>query len=261
MMAFLEDVGLYLIAFFEFVGGVVNLFFETLGWIGRGAVRAGLTLHQMALLGINSLPIALLTVGFTGAVMSLELASQAVKFGFTRFVGAGVALSMGRELGPMITAVIFAGRAGSAITAEIGSMKVTEQLDALFAMATSPVKYLVVPRFLACITMVPLLTVFGNVAGIGGGALVASATANVPWKVYMDSIQQNVVMWDFMGGLEKALIFGGEIALIACFQGLTTRGGAAGVGQSTTASVVSSIITVFVTNYFLSMWLFPSWAH
>ena len=258
MLAFLEDLGISLISLFEFVGGVINLLFETLGWLARGAIRLSLTVQQMALLGTNSLFIVLLTVGFTGAVMSLELALQAVKFGFTRFVGGGVAISMARELAPMITAVVFAGRAGAAITAELGSMKVTEQLDALVAMATSPVKYLVVPRFIACVSMVPLLCVFGNLSGIFGGMLVANLSASVPVKVFFDSIQQNVVMWDFWGGLWKAAIFGGEIACIASFQGMNTRGGAAGVGVATTGSVVSSIITVFVTNYFLSLWFFPS---
>ncbi len=258
MIGFLEDLGLAILSFFELIGGMINLLFETVGWMVTGAPRMALMVNQMSILGINSLPIVFITVGFGGMVLSLELAYQAVKFGFMRWVGAGVSIAMAREFAPMLTAIVFSGRAGSAITAELGSMKVTEQIDALEAMATSPVSYLVVPRFISCLCMVPVLTVFGNVAGIFGGAFVANVNANVPYNVFFDSIKSNLAWHDVYGGLIKAIIFGGEIAMIACYQGLRTRGGAAGVGLSTTSSVVNSIIIVFISNYFLSTFLFPS---
>ncbi|MBI2252303.1 MAG: ABC transporter permease [Armatimonadetes bacterium] len=222
----------------------------------KGAVKVKLTIDQMAILGVNSLSIVILTTAFAGMVVSLEIAQLAVKYGIAGFVGGGVAIAMAREFAPMLTAIVVAGRAGSAITAEIGSMKVTEQIDALQAMAVSPVKYLVVPRFLACLAMIPLLTVFANLCGVSGGALIAYKTANIAPRIFFDSVRNIVDMHDFWGGIYKAGVFAAEIALISCYQGLNTSGGAAGVGKATTGSVVYSMILIFLSNYFLSIWLF-----
>ncbi|MFH1454182.1 MAG: ABC transporter permease [Armatimonadota bacterium] len=256
MFAIFEDIGLWLIRLFDYIGGIVMLFFETLSYIFKGNVKINLTLDQMAILGVNSLSIVVLTTCFAGMVISLELAQLAVKYGVGTLVGGGVAMAMGREFAPMLTAIVVAGRAGSAITAEIGSMKVTEQIDALKAMAVSPVKQLVVPRLLACIVMIPILTLFANLFGTVGGAIVAKYMANVQYHTFFDSIRTMLDMQDLWGGLYKAAVFAVEIALISCFQGLNTSGGAAGVGKATTGSVVYSIILVFVTNYFMSAWLF-----
>jgi phospholipid/cholesterol/gamma-HCH transport system permease protein len=257
MMTFIEDLGASIIRLFEYIGGVVLLFVETLFWILKLDVRLKLTTQQMAILGVNSILIVIITTGFAGMVISLQLAGLAVRYGVGRFVGGGVGIAMAREFAPMLTAIVVAGRAGSAITAEIASMKVTEQIDALDAMATSPVKYLVVPRFLACLAMVPILTLFANISGVCGGCLVANIQANITPKMFFDSIRNMVYMSDFWGGIEKSLIFAAEIAMIGCYQGLTTKGGAAGVGISTTGSVVFSMIIIFISNYFLSAWLFP----
>lgn len=258
MISFLEDLGIRVIRLFEYMGGLALLFLETLSWIGRGAIRLGLTVQQMAFLGVNSIAIVISTAAFTGMVVSLELAQLAVRYGAGQFVGRGVALGMGRELGPMLTAIVVAGRAGSAITAEIGSMKVTEQIDAMEAMATNPVKYLVVPRFLACLLMIPILTIFSDISGTVGGCEVAYALAGILRSTFWDSIRGGgVELFDVTGGLFKAMIFGAEIALISCYQGLNARGGAAGVGQATTGSVVFSMILIFITNYFLTAWLYP----
>lgn len=256
MLNIVEDFGLWLTSLFDYIGGIIILFFETLANVFRGKIKLGLTIDQMAILGVNSLSIVILTTGFAGMVISLELAQLAVKYGVGNIVGGGVALSMSREFAPMLTAIVVAGRAGSAITAELGSMKVTEQIDALKAMAISPVKYLVVPRFLACLIMVPILTLFANLFGTVGGAFIAKVTANIPHKVFFDSIKTMLEMSDVWGGLYKAIVFAAEIALIGCFQGLNTTGGAAGVGKATTGSVVYSIILIFITNYFMSAWLF-----
>ena len=216
-----------------------------------------LILEQSAILGVNSSLIVLITTAFTGAVISLQLASMAVRYGAGRFVGGGVAIAMARELAPMLTAVVVAGRAGSAITAELGSMKVTEQIDALKAMATSPVKYLVVPRVLACAIIIPMLCLFAMLAGTIGGGLVAKIIAGIDYTLYFDSIPNMMVSKDIYKGLFKAFIFAIEIALISCYQGMNTSGGAAGVGKATTGSVVYSMLIVFITNFFLTAILFP----
>lgn len=256
MVAFFESFGIKVIKFLDYVGGLLILFSQSLGYIFRLDIRMKLTLDQMALLGVNSIFIVVVTTFFTGAVVSLQLANLAVVYGLGKFVGGGVAVAMCRELGPMLTAVVVAGRAGSAITAEISSMKVTEQIDALQAMATSPVKYLVVPRLLACFFMFPLLTLFSMLAGVVGGGVVASVNAGITPAVFMDSIREMLNVKDFWGGLFKSLFFAAEVALISCYQGLTTKGGAAGVGVSTTGSVVFSTIVVFITNYILSAIIF-----
>jgi len=230
---------------------------ETLGWLARGSVRLNLTIQQMAYLGVDSLLIVILTTTTAGMVMSLQLAHIAVQYGVTNVVGGGVAIAMSRELGPMLTAVVVAGRAGSAIAAELGTMKVTEQISALQTMAVSPVRYLVVPRFLALVAMMPILVLFADVAGTLGGALVAFQSASIPYAAFYDSIQRLLELSDVLNGMFKAVVFGVEVAMVACLQGLTTGRGAAGVGVATTSSVVFATIIIFVTNYLMSSWLFP----
>ena len=163
---FFDNIGKKAISFFEYVGGIVILLFNTLMWIFRLDIRIKLTIQQAALLGVDSIFIVFVTTFFSGAVVSLQLAELAVRYGLAKFIGGGVAIAMCRELAPMLTAVVVAGRAGSAMTAEISSMKVTEQLDALTVMAVSPVKYLVVPRLLACLIAFPILTLFADFAGV-----------------------------------------------------------------------------------------------
>lgn len=257
MIRFFESLGVSVIAILEYIGGLALLFWEAGGYILKGRLRWGLTLFQMSFLGVNSIMIVLLTTTFAGMVISLQLAHVAVTYGVSNIVGGGVALAMARELGPMLTAVVVAGRAGSAITAEIGSMKVTEQIDALVTMAVSPVKYLVCPRIVALIAMMPLLTLFSDLSGLIGGQMVADATAGIPSEVFYDSVRRMTELPDVTKGLLKAMIYGVQIALVSCQQGLQCGRGAAGVGQATTGSVVISMIIIFMTNYFLSAWLFP----
>ncbi len=234
------------------------LLWETLVWITKGAIfRLRLIFQQASILGVNSTSIVLITTAFTGAVISLQLANMAVRYGAGRFVGGGVAISMARELAPMLTAVVVAGRAGSAITAELGSMKVTEQIDALKAMGTSPIKYLVVPRVVACALIIPMLCFFAMLAGTIGGGIVANLIAGIDYTLYFDSIPNMMASKDILKGLFKSLIFAVQIALISCHQGLNTTGGAAGVGKATTGSVVYSMLIVFITNFFLTAILFP----
>ena len=210
----------------------------------------------MAHLGADTLPIVLLTILFTGMVLTLQTAQEFIKYGAQSSVGGVVAIAMGRELAPVLTGVVTAGRVGAAITAEIGSMKVTEQIDALKVMATNPVAYLVVPRLIACVLMLPLLVVFADMIGTFGGYLVATLYADINSLTYFQSIKVFTVVNDVTGGLIKGAVFGAIIALVGCYKGLTAPNGAVWVGKATTGSVVNSIIAIFILNYFLSLILY-----
>lgn len=255
LISLLETVGRGVIEFFEHTGQVVLLLAETVVSLRRQPSFTLVT-RQMAHLGVDSLPIVLLTIGFTGMVMTMQTAHEFIKYGAQSSVGGMVAIAMGRELAPVLTGVVAAGRVGAAITAEIGSMKVTEQIDALRVMATSPVAYLVVPRLIACVVMLPVLTVFADIVGTAGGYLVATLYADINSFTFMNSIRVFAVINDVTGGLIKSMFFGAIIAVIGCYKGLTTDEGAEGVGRATTGSVVTSMILIFVSNYFLSFILY-----
>jgi phospholipid/cholesterol/gamma-HCH transport system permease protein len=244
------------IAFFEAVGELSLLLSRTVATILQGRIAVAETVSQMAAIGVNSLPIVLITIAFSGAVLSLHTASQLHRLGGDQFVGGLVGISMAREAAPVLASVVVAARVGSAIAAELGSMKVTEQIDALRALAVSPVYYLVVPRFLASVLMLPVITVFANVAGILGGYLVAVYAAGISSPVFWTSIQQMLPWRDVSMGLVKTFVFGAIIALVGCDRGLQTEGGAAGVGRSTTSSVVLAIVLIYVSDYFLSAAMF-----
>ncbi|MBP2637684.1 MAG: mlaE [Firmicutes bacterium] len=246
--------GTIVLGVLENIGTILILFGQT--FYNLRQFDAKLLLRQMAHLGADSLPIVLLTMLFTGMVMTIQTAHEFVKYGAQSSVGGMVAIAMGRELSPVLTGVVFAGRVGAAITAEIGSMKVTEQIDALRVMAVNPVAYLVVPRMLACMLMLPLLVVFANVIGIIGGYVIATTSASISPYTFLNSIDVFAVPHDIIGGLVKAMVFGTIVAIIGCYKGLTTAQGAEGVGQATTGSVVLSIILIFVSNYFLSVALY-----
>jgi len=251
----LEKVGGKVIYSLEINGQVVLLFIETLFHLRRKP-SAKHIVYQMAHLGVDSLPIVLLTLLFTGMVFTVQSAHEFIKYGAQSSVGGVIAVSMGRELAPVLTGVVAAGRVGAAITAEIGSMKVTEQIDALRVMATNPIAYLVVPRFIACICMLPLLVVFGDIIGLVGGYLVATLYAGISSFTFMHSIKIFAGINDVTGGLIKAMFFGAIISIIGCHKGLTTTEGAEGVGKATTSSVVTSMILIFISNYFLSLILY-----
>lgn len=255
LLPMLESIGRQVIQGMENSGRVIMLVCSTLYHL-RESPRMRHVLHQMSHLGVDSLPIVLLTILFTGMVITLQTANEFIKYGAQSSVGGVVAIAMARELAPVLTGVVVAGRVGAAITAEIGSMKVTEQIDALRVMAINPIKYLVVPRLLACVIMVPILVVFADVIGCIGGYLVATLYAGIGSFTYIHSITLFTEINDIMGGLVKAMFFGGIIAIIGCHKGLTTGEGAEGVGKATTASVVSSIILIFISNYFLSLLLY-----
>lgn len=254
LIEFFARIGRLVIGILENIGEVLILFGQTVYHLRH--INSRLLLRQMAHLGADSLPIVLLTMLFTGMVMTVQTAHEFVKYGAQSSVGGLVAVAMGRELSPVLAGVVFAGRVGAAITAEIGSMKVTEQIDALRVMAISPVAYLVVPRLLACMAMLPILVIFADGIGIIGSYLIATSYADITPFTFFNSIKVFAVPHDIIGGMIKAMVFGSIIAVIGCHKGLNTAQGAEGVGQATTGSVVLSIILIFISNYFLSVALY-----
>jgi len=252
-MKVFDDVGRGTVGFFEYAGGIANLTAETGSSLGRLRIRVGETLSQAYVLGVQSTAIVLLTSLFTGMVISLESANQAKSYGVSSLVGGAVAYVSSRELGPMLTAVVVAGRAGAAIAAEIGSMVVTEQIEALEALGLSPVQMLVVPRLIALVFMLPLLTIFADIIAILGGMRLINNTTQIPYSEFIQSAREGSAFGDYVKGMLKAVVFGGLIAVICSYQGFGVRGGAAGVGKATTGAVVTSIILIFMTNFLLSL--------
>ncbi|MGD1702557.1 MlaE family lipid ABC transporter permease subunit [Dapis sp. BLCC M229] len=222
----------------------------------QGKIYRRNTIEQMAIVGPQSLLIVLLTASFVGMVFTIQVARELVAFGTANMVGGMLALTLTRELGPVLTAVVVAGRVGSAFAAEIGTMKVTEQIDALYVLKTDPVDYLVIPRVIACGVMMPILTLLCLVAAILGGLIIAVNLYDIPRSMYIDSVQSFLTLWDLCSGLTKSIIFGVLIAVIGTSWGLTTTGGAKGVGKSTTTAVVTSLISIFIFNFFLSWAMF-----
>ncbi|MEQ8960218.1 MAG: MlaE family lipid ABC transporter permease subunit [Coleofasciculus sp. C2-GNP5-27] len=214
------------------------------------------TLEQMAVVGPDSLTIAMITATFIGAVFTIQVTREFINFGATTAIGGVLALALSRELAPVLTAVVIAGRVGSAFAAEIGTMRVTEQIDALYMLKTDPIDYLVIPRVIACILMLPLLTILSIILGMTGGVLIAVNLYNIPQSVFLDSARNFLGIWDLFTAMIKAAVFGMLIAVIGCSWGLTTSGGAKGVGQSTTTAVVTALLAIFITNFFLSWLMF-----
>jgi len=221
-----------------------------------GKIHRRNTLEQMAVVGPESLIVALITATFVGMVFTIQVAREFINFGAVSVVGGVLAVSLTRELVPVLTAVTLAGRVGSAFAAEIGTMRVTEQIDALYMLKTDPIDYLVVPRVIACCCMLPLLTILSLATGLTGGMVIAGGLYNIPVKVFLDSAQDLLRLSDLVNALLKAFVFGALIAVIGSSWGLTTTGGAKGVGQSTTSAVVLSLLAIFVSNFFLSWVMF-----
>lgn len=238
--------------FFTFFGQISALFWESLGFIVRGAISYRHTVRQMAEVGVGSLLIAIITVGFSGAVTALYASIQLSKYGQLSLVGGLVGKSLALELAPISTAIVVAARSGSAMAAELGSMVVTEQVDALRALATSPTRYLVVPRLVATMIMMPLISMLANGAGVLGGYVSATSNGVAP-ALFWRSFQEITTVQDQIQGLIKTIPFALIIVLVGCRQGLTTKGGAAGVGRATTSSVVFAIMGVYMLDFFLSL--------
>ncbi|WP_442957312.1 MlaE family lipid ABC transporter permease subunit [Phormidium sp. CCY1219] len=221
-----------------------------------GKIHRRNTFEQMAFVGPDSLFIALVTATFVGMVFTIQVAREFINFGAGSAVGGVLALALSRELAPVLTAVVLAGRVGSAFAAELGTMRVTEQIDALYILKTDPIDYLVIPRVLACCVMLPILTLFSFLTGMVGGLVIATNLYTISQTIFLDSVRTLLGFWDLVSASIKAICFGGVIAVIGCSWGLTTTGGAKGVGQSTTTAVVTSLLAIFIFNFFLSWLMF-----
>ncbi|HEY2797905.1 MAG TPA: ABC transporter permease [Thermoanaerobaculia bacterium] len=236
----------------EYIGGLSELVGQSLVGCFTRPFYPTEVLSQMDELGVKSLSITGITAFVTGGVLALQTAYSLEAFGGKTFVGRIVALSLVRELGPILTALMVAGRVGSGITAELGSMTVTEQVDALRTMAISPVRRLVVPRLIATVLMLPVLTSIADLLGILGGLGIAVLEIRMTAQDYVTSIWQQLQISDICSGLGKTFFFGLEIAAIGCYNGLHVEGGATSVGRATTRTVVFASICILVSDFFLT---------
>lgn len=235
-----------------YLGGLTDLAIQTIQQFVRGPVDREVVIAQFDQIGVRSISIVAITSLFIGMVLALQTAYSLSDFGGSLFIGKVVSLSLIRELAPVLMALMVGGRVGAGIAAELGTMKVTEQIDALRALATNPVRKLVVPRVLATTVMMPMLTVLACFIGILGGLIIAVGSLHLSSNFYIRSVIETVKYNDLASGVGKTFFFGFAIGLIACFNGLSTTGGADGVGRSTTATVVTASITVLILDFFLT---------
>ena len=238
------------------VGRFFDMLWKTLVWTVRSPYDLPQLVKQMVRVGVSSTPVVLITALFTGAVMALQTFTTLKRFNAEGFVGSLVALSIVRELAPVLSGLVVAGRSGSAMGAELGTMRVTEQIDALETLGTDPIQYLVVPRVWAATIMLPLLVGLADGVGILGGYLVSVILMGANPVTYMENTYQYLELSDISSGLVKAAVFGLLIAVVGCQQGYYTRGGAEGVGKSTTRSVVIASLSILISDFFLTKILF-----
>lgn len=246
----LEFLGSVVVSLAEAMGRMVILTRQTLYWL-KSANRQSVV-EQMVAMGVESVPVTTLTSLFTGMVLALQTGFSFRKvFNEPLYVGTVVGLSLVKELGPVLTAVVVAGRVGAAIAAELGTMKVTEQIDALYTLGTNPVKYLAVPRFIACLISIPLLTIMAIFIGIIGGEIISIYRLGIPMTVYLNEIRE--IGWkECAHGVTKSFVFAAIIVIVSIYKGFNCEGGAEGVGKATTSAVVISMVLILVCDYFLS---------
>jgi phospholipid/cholesterol/gamma-HCH transport system permease protein len=252
MGIWLEKIGSKIFALLTEMGGVATFFVQTIRWTISRPFYIRNTFRQMEAIGVNSIPVVITTALSTGMVLALQSYTGFKRFGAQSLIGAVVSLSMTRELGPVLTGLMVAGRAGAAMAAELGTMKVTEQIDALETLATNPMKYLVVPRVVASTVMMFFLTVLGMMIGISGGYFVGVKVLGTNPVTYVNESINNTEVKDIWFGLIKALVFGCVVGLIGCYKGFNAQGGAEGVGKATTGAVVVSCMLILILDYFLS---------
>jgi phospholipid/cholesterol/gamma-HCH transport system permease protein len=256
MIRWLEGIGRIALTLLQEVGTLSVLLWGVLRGLLMRPLDLRLHIKQMEEVGTKSIPVVAITGLSTGMVLALQSFSGFQRFQAESLVGTVVALSMTRELGPVLTGLMVAGRAGAAMAAELGTMRVTEQIDALASMGVNPIKYLVLPRFLAGVLMLPILTIFSDVIGIAGGYGVSVYLLDVNPTVYMKRTFDYLEVGDVYGGLLKAVVFGGIIALVSCQRGFTASGGAEGVGQATTGAVVVSCMLILISDYIMTALLY-----
>jgi phospholipid/cholesterol/gamma-HCH transport system permease protein len=249
-------VGEKIVGYIKEMGRMLLFLVDTIRWSFYPPFRVDLLFQQMERVGVRSVLVVVLTGAFTGMVLALQSFHATRSFGAETMVGVAVALSMTRELGPVLTSFMVTGRAGSAMAAEIGTMRVTEQIDALSAMAVNPIKYLIVPRVLASIVVVPMLTVIADFIGIIGGYFTGVIILRINAGAYVANMEKFVALDDIYHGIIKAAVFGLILSLIGCYKGYSTTGGAEGVGRATTQSVVLATVTILMANYLLTAAMF-----
>jgi len=254
---FFEAIGRTILRMLEEFGHAFQMLGRVFGWTFRPPYDLPELFRQMVRVGVDSVPVVFVTTLFTGAVLALQTVQGFQRFHAESLVGSVVALSLTRELSPVLSGLMVTGRVGSSMAAELGSMRVTEQIDALTSLGTEPVQYLMVPRIVASIVMLPLLVIMGDAVGIAGGYLVAVNLLGVNPVRYLENTFQFLhIHEDIVSGLIKAAAFGLIFSLIACVRGYYTTGGAEGVGRSTTRAVVSGSLAILIADFFLTKLLF-----
>jgi len=247
-----RDAGAPVIGFLDLVGGHIMLAVKALSWLPRRPVRPANYLEAGEYIGFGSLPIVLLVGAFTGMVMSLQSVFAFRAFGLESFAGGTTGKALSIELAPVLTALMLAGRAGSGIATELGTMRITEQIDALESMAVNPIQYLILPRVVMATIVTPILTLLFFVVGMGGAYFIAVIVQGVDQGAWITNLRDIVAPIDVIQGLIKSCFFGFQIALIGCYQGYNATGGGRGVGIGTTRAVVLGSVTTLVTDYFLT---------
>ncbi|MDQ5872522.1 MAG: ABC transporter permease [Acidobacteriota bacterium] len=255
-MRFLEAIGRAVLRLFEELGRFFQMLGQTAAWAIRPPYDVPEHFRQMVRVGFDSIPVVFLTTLFTGMVMALQTFNGFARFHAESLVGSVVALSLTRELAPVLTALMVTGRVGSAMAAELGTMRVTEQIDALTSLGTEPVQYLVVPRVTASVLMMPLLVILGDAVGMYGGYLVAVQLLGANPVTYVENSFQFLEVSDVTSGIVKAAVFGLIFSVVACVRGYYTEGGAEGVGRSTTRAVVAGSLAILFADFFLTKLLF-----
>ena len=252
MTGFFFFIGDWLLKFLRGVGEATVLFAQVLAYLWEVPRSLRNIFKEMLHIGVRAVSIACVMAFFTGMVLALQTGDQLALYGIKNALGGLVGLSMVKELGPVFIALLVAGRAGSAMAAEIATMSVSEEIFALRSMGIDPVRFLVMPKFVASCLMVPILVIFANLFGFLGGALMSNVSVGLDYSTYFDGLFKSISWDEHMGGLVKSLIFGGIISIVSCHQGFKAEGGAEQVGAATTQSVVYSFMAVFVTDYFIT---------
>jgi len=248
-----SSVGNSILEFADYIGRILFFLVDVIKWALLPPFFIRETIKQIYLIGVKSLPLTAIAALAIGLVLAMQTIWILSKFGAVNYLAAVVGLSIVKELGPVVTALMVAGRAGSGISAELGSMKVTRQIDALRVSAVNPTKYLVITRVLACVVSLPLLTAFSDVVGILGGWLIGITLGGINSRLYWDTTLRFVTLdADLIPGLLKTIFFGLIIGIVACFHGFRTEGGTEGVGLSTTSAVVSAALMILISDVFLT---------
>lgn len=247
----------------DFFGGAINLTYASFVELTSGKFYFNLLIEQCYQLGVRSITLTSLTALSTGMVMTLQFGLGLERFGGTLYVPKIVGLSIFRELGPVLTGLMLAARAGAGIASELGSMNATQQIDAIRALGSNPIKLLIIPRVISMIIVTPILTILADLIGIIGGMLIAKVELNIPYEYYMHQGLFVLGFSDFLSGFIKSFVFGFIIAITSCYYGIKTRGGTQGVGQSTTRAVVTSAILVTISDFILTkfIWIFERAFH